>query len=642
MKRMKRLILAGVLVCLTGGLAAAQGVNMAPSQAEDGSAAIGGTAEAPPSAAVAGVAEVVEQQQLAWTHALSMHGDPALAPGGGHLAYADPEAPRGGTLRLGAIGSFDSLNRHILRGTAPAYLHLIDAPLMQRSWDEPFTLYPAVAQAVALSDDRRHIAFRLDPNARFSDGTPVTPADVTFTFEALRDFGRPQTQRLYGLVERMELVDGSEGPEIHFHLSAEADREAALVLAMMDVLPAHVWADSDRAFDEPTLDSRPGAGPYRLVQVDPGRSITLERDAEWWGDDLMAYRGHHNPDRIEVRFFRDGGVLQEAFVAGEIDWLRSDDEDSFEALAGSEAARSGRIVMEALPHGRPDPVWGMIFNSRRAPFDDIRMRQALALTYDFDAINQALFGGAYQPITSIFPNSSLSAEAGAAGAEERAILAPNLAEDRQAILEQAPLRNRTGGGRDEQRTYLRQALQLFQEAGYARIDGQLVHQATGRPLTFTVLAPTTRFSAFVEPWFETLSRLGIQAQLRTVDAAIFRDARDRYDYDVLLWRWISTLSPGAEQRLYWGSDTRDQPGGRNYAGLADPAIDAAVTALTDSRTAEDLHAATAALDRAVMAQHGFVPLGFTGVDLIGRSARFAHPAPSPLYGVVLEAWYLNP
>jgi len=353
-------------------------------------------------------------------HGLALFGEPKYGPDFEHLDYVNPDAPKGGVLRQAATGTFDSLNPFLITGQPAAGLSLTYDTLMQRVWDEPFSLYGLVAESVTLSDDRRTMTFRLNPGARFHDGQPMTAEDVRFSLETFREDGRPNARRTYSFIARVETPDPLT---VIFHIKPDAERELPLVLAMLPVLPAHYWRAPGHDFSQTTLTPPLGSGPYRVASVDPGRGITYERVPDYWAADLPVNRGLYNFGTIEVEYFRDDDVALEAFKAHETDFRREDDPTDWATRYTGPAQDSGALKLEALPHHRPDWTRALIFNTRRPPFDDIRVREALDYAFDFEWLNQAVFRGAYKRIESFYPNSELAAE-GEPSEAEKALLEP--------------------------------------------------------------------------------------------------------------------------------------------------------------------------------------------------------------------------
>lgn len=526
-------------------------------------------------------------------HGLAMHGDPKYNRDFSHLSYTEPSATKGGTLKQCALGTFDTLNDNTIKGKPAEGLYLINDPLMRRVWDEPFTLYGVIAKEAITPADRSSIMFILNPDAIFHDGSRITTADVAFSFETLKEKGKPNTRNVYKLVDTVEIIDDYT---IRFNFNGNHDRETPLILAMMPVLPKAYW--KNREFDATTLDIPLGNGPYKIASLNPGKEIIYEKVPDYWAKDLGVNKGHYNFDRMAFDYYRDVQVAREAFKSRECDVMREFNPAQWQAAYSPDEG----YIMESLPHARPEKAAGFIFNTRRTPFHDVRVRQALTIAFDFDWVNSALLRGEGKPITSTFPNSSLAASTQYTAMEKR---------DR-----------------------LRRADDLLNAAGYVLNDG--------KRFAFTLLLNNPAEEKIALAYARDLKRLGITMTIRTLDTAQFYGALNDYDYDMVSWRWVNSLSPGTEQAIYWGCAAAKTIGSRNYAGLCDPDIDAAITALTKSTTYDQLTARTQHLDRLIMAQYPFIPLYYMGVDNVAYWPWIHHPKTQSLYGMVLETWWREP
>jgi ABC-type oligopeptide transport system substrate-binding subunit len=538
---------------------------------------------------------------------LTMHSDAALAADFTHYPYVNPDAPKGGTMRQAALGTFDTLNPFTLKGKAPQALgpgpSLVYDRLTDRSWDEPFTLYPLIARGWRVAPDRSWITFYIDPRARFHDHSPITAADVQFSLETLRDYGRPNMRRVYKLVDRVKVIDPHT---ITLYLGPGFDRETVMILAMMPILSHAHGAGVD--FERATLEPGLGSGPYRVASVDPGRRVVFERVPDYWAADLPIRRGQYNFDQIIYDYFRDDTVAFQSFLAGNLDFRRENDAKQWATGYDHPRVRAGQIIQATIPHGRAETVRGFIPNTRRPPFDNPDVRAALGLAFDFDWVNKNLYAGSLRRTTSVFPNTDLAATPEAAP--------------------EPPLRTR-----------LQQADALLKKAGWVVRDGVRVSDKTGAPLRFEILLGSSGDEKIALAYGRTLKRLGIAARPRTLDIAAFRDRLNNFDYDMLFYFWQSTLSPGGEQALYWSCEAATQPGRFNYAGLCDPSIDALVGQIAQTRSRPDLIQLTHELDRAVMAANIIVPFGYNPSDWVATSLAINRPSTTPLYGVVTESWW---
>ncbi|MEQ8370310.1 MAG: extracellular solute-binding protein, partial [Alphaproteobacteria bacterium] len=521
-------------------------------------------------------------------HGIAMHGDLKYPPDFDHLDYVNVDAPRGGTLRLGATGSFDSLNPFILKGEKAAGLNQVFETLMARTWDEAFSLYGLVAECAAMPDDRSWIAFRLNPAARFADGSPITADDILFSWQTLREFGRPNAKATYARVASLEVVDPLT---VRFVMGPQADGELPLVIAGFLPVLSKAWYTT-HAFDETSLTPPLGSGPYTISAVEAGRRMVYARNPDWWGRDLPVNRGHYNFDTIVYDYFRDGQVMFEAFKAGELDFRGEGDATRWATAYDFPAVADGQVVMESLAHGAPAGLLGFVMNTRRPPLDDIALRRALVLAFDFEWTNQALFHGAFARTNGMFTNSEL-AYSGLPSGDELALLEPFRDRLPPALFTTPFVLPATDGSGDN-RANLRTASALLEDAGYTITDGALVSPA-GKPVAFEILLVNPNDEGLALNWIDSLRRLGITAIARTVDSAQYQLRRTDYDYDITLHRWGVSLSPGNEQMLYWHSSGVTTPGTRNYAGVDDPVVDALAQRLSEAVTRAELVAAARAL-----------------------------------------------
>ncbi len=564
---------------------------------------------------------------------IAMHGAPKYPPDFAHLDYADPDAPKGGTITEGVVGSFDNLNRFALTGRAAAGLHLLHDTLMRRVWDEPFTHYPLIAQRAEMPEDRRWIRFTLDPRARFHDGSPITVADALWSFEALRTQARPNFRNAYNQVETAEQT----GPRsFTFTLKPTASREIPMILAMMPVLPRKDWQGRD--LGAARLDPPLGSGPYRIAEAEPGRRVVYQRVADYWAADLPVNRGHYNADRLIYDYYRDESIALEAFKAGAFDIRREGDPIRWSQNYDFPAIRDGSVIKAEIAHGRPQPMRGIIFNLRRPPFETFEVRYALALAFDFETLNRTLFAGRFRRIDSIFPNAALAHD-GVPSAAELTLLEPWRDLLPASVFAGPHLPPKTdGSGPRGHRANLRMAADLLDQAGLPVVGG-VRRDSEGVPLSLELLLADPSDQRLALGYAQALERLGIALRVKVADAAQYRERLNRFDFDLTIHHWASSLSPGIEQTYYWGCDAGRAEGGRNTAGICNPAIDALAEAVASAATRAELETAASALDRAVMAGHYFIPLGYVESDWIAHDSGLRRAPEVPLYGVVLESWW---
>lgn len=566
-------------------------------------------------------------------HAIAMHGEPAYAPGFSHFPYANPAAPKGGRLTQATPGSFDSLNPLIVRGNAFQQIrgYVIES-LLARGNDEPFTLYGLIARGVETDDERSYVTFHLDPRARFSDGMPVTAEDVLFSWRILRDKGRPNHRGYYSKVSRAEKV-GTRA--VRFDFGSERDRELPLILGLMPVLPRHA-IDAEK-FEETSLQPPIGSGPYIVADVRAGESVLLQRDPNYWGRDLPVNRGHYNFDELRFDFYRDGNTWFEAFKRGLYDVRFETDPGRWATQYDFPSARTRGLVRESIASGQPKPMQAFVFNTRRPLFTDIRVREALIELFDFEWANTNLFHDAYRRTASFFEGSELSSRGRPADALERKLLAPFMNEIRADVMEgtyEPPVSD--GSGRD--RVRLKRALELFAEARFVLRKGMLV-DPDGEPLIFEIMVATKDEERLALAYASMLRRAGVTAHVRFVDGAQFERRRQNYDFDMMTYTWQQSLSPGNEQAFYFGSESADVPGTRNYMGAKSPAVDAMIAALLAARERRDFVAAVRALDRALISGLYVLPLFHLPEQWVARWPGIERPQAVSLYGSPIETWW---
>jgi peptide/nickel transport system substrate-binding protein len=569
--------------------------------------------------------------------AIAMHGAPALPDDFTAASYVNPDAPKGGRMVEGVLGTFDSLNPLIVQGLAVQTIRgYVVESLMARGYDEPFTLYGLVAQSVDTDDARTFVTFTLNPAAHFSDGIPVTADDVLFSWQLLRDHGRPNHRTYYAKVEKAEAL----GPRtVRFDFPNANDRELPLILGLMPVLPKH--AIDPTTFENSSLAKPIGSGPYVVSAVDTGKSVSFKRDPNYWGRDLAINRGLWNFDELRFDFYRDENAYFEGFKAGLYDVRSETDPARWQTNYDFPAVRDGRIVKETFINGLPKLSSDYVFNTRRAVFADIRVRQAIALLFDFEWINRDFFFNLYRRSASFFDDSELSAYHRPADARERALLAPFPDAVRADVLD-GTWSPPTSAGTGRDRNSLRQALALFAATGYELQGTVLRNKATGRPLAFEIMVTNRDDERLALAFASSLARAGIVAQVRLVDAVQYQQRLSTFDFDMIEYRWEQSLSPGNEQTFYWGSAAADQDGSRNYMGVKSPAVDALIVALLRARERTDFVAAVRALDRVLISGSYVVPLFYLPEQWVARRAAIKHPARTALFGFLPDSWWREP
>ncbi|MGO9360926.1 MAG: extracellular solute-binding protein [Xanthobacteraceae bacterium] len=570
-------------------------------------------------------------------YGIAMIGQPALPPDFSHLPYVNPDAPKGGRLVFGLPGTFDSLNPFIVKGAPVQQIRgYVVESLLARGQDEPFTLYGLLAQSLDTDDARSFVTFHLDPRARFSDGTPVTAEDVLFSWQLLRDKGRPNHQIYYSQVARAEAPDPLT---VRFDFGGVSDRELPLILGLMPILPHH--AIDPARFEETSLAPPLGSGPYRVSAVRAGASLTLTRNPDYWARDLPINRGLWNFDEVRIDFYREANGAFEAFKRGLYDFRREDEPLRWHEGYDFPAARRGEVVRDEIVTGLPKPAEFLVFNTRRAVFADIRVRQALSLLFDFEWVNRNYWFGLYSRAAGFFPGSELSAYGQPASTRERELLRRFDGVVRPDVLDgtwRLPVSD--GSGRD--RTTLSAALKLLAAAGY-ELDGMtLRNRATKAPLAFELLVTTRDQERIALAYANGARRAGVAVTVRAVDAVQFDQRRLAYDFDMIENRWDQSLSPGNEQSFYWGTAAADIPGTRNYMGVREPAVDAMIAAMLEARDRPDFVAAVRALDRILISGCYAIPLYHVEKQWIARWNRIQQPQTRALSGYLPETWWQTP
>ena len=573
-------------------------------------------------------------EEPAWSHGLAMHGDLKYTADFKQFEYVNPNAPKGGDIRLAAIGTYDSLNGFIVKGTGAAGVSFIYNSLMTNAADEAFTEYGELAEAVRTPEDRSWVEFRLREGARWHDGKPVTPDDVIWTFDTLLKEGRPFYRFYYGnVISAVKTGDRT----VRFNFKPGENRELPLIMGQLTVLPKHYW--EDREFNKTSLEPPLGSGPYKIEKVDAGRSITLTRVKDYWGADIPTEKGINNFDTIHFDYYRDTTVALEAFKAGRFDY-RSENASKLWATAyESPQVDAGKIKKEEIGHNRSAGMQGFVFNTRRDMFKDKNVRKALAYAFDFEWSNKALFYGQYTRTRSYFDNSELAAT-DLPSAEELKILEPlrGRIPDEVFTTEYNPP---VTEGKSGLRKNLRAASKLLTDAGWVIKGKQRVNAETGKPLEFEVLLVSPLFERIVLPFAQNLEKLGINARVRTVDTSQYRRRLDTYDYDVIVGGAGQSLSPGNEQRAYWGSEAADQEGGRNTIGIKDPAIDELIETLIAAPDRKSLITATRALDRVLQWGHYVIPQWHIPYDRVAYWNIFDRPKITPDSGNQLMTWWVD-
>lgn len=577
----------------------------------------------------------VADDNVTTSHGLSMYGDLKYGPGFTHFAYTNPQAPKGGDVKLAAIGTFDTLNPFTLKGIPAAGIGQLFDTLTVQSADEPFSEYGLVAETIEVPADRSWVAYTLRPEARFHDGTPITVDDVIWTFETLKTKGQPFYRSYYANVVGVEKIGERK---VRFSFSAGENRELPLIVGQLPVLSRAYWGTRD--FEKTTLDPPLGSGPYRVAAVDPGRSITYRRVEDYWAARLPVRVGTDNFATIRYDYYRDTTVALEAFKAGQYDFRTENVAKNWATAYTGPAVAQGLIKKEEIPNQLPTGMQGYVYNTRRPVFQDPRVRQALAYAFDFEWTNKNLFYGAYTRTKSYFSNSELASR-GLPGPAELEVLAPFRDQVPPAVFTEE-YQPPTTDGSGNVRNNLLTAHKMLAEAGWAVQDRKLVHEKTGAPLEFEILLDDPSFERVTLPFVKNLERLGVTARVRTVDTAQYQNRVDNFDFDMTVVVWPQSLSPGNEQRDYWTSARADTPGSRNLAGVKDPAVDALVDLLIAAPDRESLIARTRALDRVLLWGHYVIPHWHIQNFRVAYWDKFDRPPVTPPYALGFDTWWVDP
>jgi microcin C transport system substrate-binding protein len=579
-------------------------------------------------------AAFAQPEEPAWHHGLSLFGSVKYPPNFSHFDYVNPDAPKGGSARQIAVGTFDNFNLVVagVKGTLSAGIDQIYDTLMVPSLDEVSTEYGLLAESVRYPDDFSSVTYRLRANAKWHDGKPVTPEDVIYSLDVLK-----KQSPMYGAYYRHVTKAEKTGErDITFTFDQAGNRELPQIVGQITVLPKHWWEGTDsagkkRVVGDTTLEPPLGNGAYRIKEFIPGRSIVYQRVKDYWGKDLNVNIGRDNFDELRFEYFRDSTVALEAFKADAVDWRAENSAKDWATGYDFPAVKEKRVIKEEFPIRSYGVMQGYAFNLRREKFQDVRVREAFNYALDFEEMNKAMFFGQYKRIGSYFEGTELAAS-GIPQGRELEIL--NTVRDKvPAEVFTKPYTNPVGGSPENTRTNLREAIRLLRDAGYEIRNQKLVNTKTGEQLNVEILVSSPTFERLALRYVPNLERLGIDTRIRTVDDAQYENRLRQWDFDIVVGSWGESLSPGNEQRGFWGSQAADQPGSRNLIGIKNPAIDALIDRVVLAKDREDLVAATHALDRVLLWNYYVVPQWTYPFARTARWDRFSHPEKLPEYGV---------
>ena len=566
-------------------------------------------------------------------HGIAMHGLPMHGSDEKHLPYVNPDAPKGGVLRLGVYGSFDNLNRIAFKGSRAAGLGYINDTLMRRVWDEAFSLYGLIAEYAEMPEDRSSITFYINPKAKFHDGSPITREDVLFSLETFQNKGTPNQKKTYGKVIKTEPVD-QNGIKMIF--ANNEDKELPLIIAgFLPIVPKKYYENID--VTKTFLDIPLGSGPYTIESLEPGRQIKYQRVKDYWAKDLLANKGQYNFDTLIYDYYKDSNVLLEAFKVGEYDYRREYNAKRWQSNYTFDAVDRGDVILQEMKNDRPTGMNALVMNSRKEIFNNPQVRLALSYAYDHEWINKALYNNAYTRTDSYFDNSPL-ASSGLPSENELKLLNPWKNQLPKEIFNQTyqpPVSDGSGMPRDN----LRIAKKILEGEGWFVEDGKLIKDGKEFAFEFLIVSPSVEKIALA--FQKTLEVLGITMSVRTVDSSQYQARMLNYDFDMIKASWNVSLSPGNEQQFYWGSEVGKKDGSKNYAGVNSPVVDSLIETLMGAKTREELTTAIHALDRVLLWGHYVIPLYHSNTDRIAYWNFLEFPDEIPLYGLVIESWWAN-
>lgn len=574
---------------------------------------------------------------------MTLHGTPKYASGFTHFAYTNPDAPKGGTLKLAVIGTFDSLNPFILKGQSAAGLDALGSgmvyeSLMLQAQDEPFSLYPLLARDAAIDKDGLSVTFRLNKTAKWADNMPVTADDVAFTFDTLMTQGQPFYKNYYGDVQAVQ-IDNRD--QVTFRFKHAHNRELPLILAQMPILPKHIWAAKDADFGKTSLTPPLGSGPYAITAVNAGRSITYTKRDDWWGQNLPVNRGRWNFAAVTFDYYKDDTVALEALLAGQYHVRQENIAKTWAKGYDTPVVRSGRIIRESIANQRPQGIQAFIFNTRRPVFADARVREAIGYAFDFEWSNRQFAFDSYQRSNSFFENSDLAAHAPPSTAELkllepfRDILPPQVF----TTPYKAPVTDSSGNARAN----LKHAAALLDQAGYTLGPDGVRVNAAGTRLAFEIVDANPMLERWILPFIRNLKKIGVQAELRIIDPAQYQNRMQAFDFDMTSGVIPQSTSPGNEQAEYWGSTAANREGSQNYIGIQNRAVDALVQHIITAKTRDDLVTATRALDRVLLWNHYVIPQWFVGQWRLAYWATLRRPATLSHYSPgIVDTWWFAP
>ena len=581
---------------------------------------------------------------LAWANtdkplaALSLHGDAKYSSRTQpftHFDYTNPQAPKGGTLRMAGFGTFDSLNPYINKGTSVSGIDLLYDTLMEQSKDEAFSLYPLIAESAVLPEDRQSITFNLNPQARFHDGSPITAEDAKYTFELLMEKGHPQYRSYYGDVAEVKVLSPRQ---VQFIFKHRNNPELPFILAQLPILPKHYWEKPEHDFAAGSLDIPLGSGPYKVKDLDSGRSISFSRNEDYWAKDLPVNKGRYNIDLIRYDYYRDQNVALQAMLAGDYDFRTEYMAKNWATAYDVPAVKNGDLILETVKTRSPAPMQGFAYNLRKPQFQHRAVRRALAYAMDFEWLNRNLFYNTYARSKSYFNNSDMSATGIPDGGELELLepwrkqLPPKLFNTPYAL----PVTDGSGNIRPQ----LSEALKLLESAGWTLNQGKLVNPK-GEPLKIELLLSQASMERVALPFKKNLALMGIELNIRTLDISQYIQRIRSFDFDMIVVGYPQSASPGNEQAGYWGSLSANVEGSHNYMGIENPVVDAMIEKVTVAKTREELTNAVKALDRVLLWGDYLIPQWYSPHERLAYAKKLKHPKSEPLYSIDRHTWWIE-
>lgn len=567
-------------------------------------------------------------------HAIAMHGEPKYPDSFQYVDYANPDAPKGGKIILSSTGSYDSFNPFILKGTAAAGIGNLYETLTTGSSDEAFTEYGLIAKTIEWPDDRSWVAFTIREEAVWHDGKKISPEDVIWTFNTLMEKGHPFYKYYYGDV--VEVIQENDN-KVRFNFKGNTNLELPLIVGQLPVLPKHYWTNKN--FEETSMDIPIGSGPYKIKNFDAGRTITYELDSDYWGKNIPIKKGTENFGVIQYEYYKDRSIEREAFKSGDIDLFSENTSKDWATSYDTPAVQNGLIKKELIEHQNPQGMQGFAFNTRKEIFEDKRVREALSYAFDFEWTNKNLFYNAYKRTNSFFENSELASSGVPSGGEL------DLLNDYRELLPQKLFQEEYNPPKTDGSGFMRKELQeatkLLQDAGWELQEGKLINKKSGSKFEFELLLVSPAFERIVLPFKDNLAKLGIDVSVRTIDSAQYQNRLDGFDFDMIVSTFSQSLSPGNEQRNFWGSDAAKTNGSRNIIGISNEVIDSLIEKVISAKDREDLIMTTRALDRVLLWNHYVIPQWHISAYRTLYWDIFDKPSVRPKYSLGTNTWWVD-